>query len=82
MVSENDISVADGVEFMLPDKFTLTVARSPKTGMWYITSDAHKGYLHVISDRHHTLAEGLSQVPESLAMIIKAQRDADKQKGK
>ena len=60
---------------ILPDRFTLTVERSP-TGMWFVTSDAHRGYLHAVADGAE-LPRGLSEVPAGLAEILTAQAEAD-----
>lgn len=62
---------------VLPDKFTLDIKRA-QTGGWFVTSDAHRGFLLYI-DPETGLADGLREVPAQLRTILIAQRDADRE---
>lgn len=61
---------------VLPQKFTLTVEEDIRISGWWITSDAHQGFLQVVL-HEEGLPEGLRKTPASLREILVAQMDAD-----
>lgn len=54
----------------LPDEFTIRVQL--KAGLWFITSDAHRGYL----DCDHDLSTALARVPGDLVELIEIEKEA------
>jgi hypothetical protein len=65
----DQVTKPDAAEIILPDKFTLELQRF-STGMWIVTTDAHKGYMHTVPSQHKNLAEGLAEVPGTLAAFL------------
>jgi hypothetical protein len=70
----DDATKADAAYMLLPDKFALELQRF-STGLWIITTDAHKGYMHTVPSQHKNLAEGLAEVPGTLAAWLEFVRE-------
>jgi hypothetical protein len=61
---------------LFPAKLTLIIEEAPKIGGWFVTSDAHRGFLYYIQPEEG-LPEGLRQVPAVLRLLLVAQMDTD-----
>lgn len=59
-------------EKLIPAKISLCCERG-STGLWFITSDAHRGFMC----SGQSLTEALSKVPLAIDEILNAQREAD-----
>lgn len=70
----DDETKTDAMNMLLPDRFTLELQRF-SSGLWIITTDAHKGYMHTVPSQHKNLAEGLADVPGTLAAWLEFVRE-------